>query len=136
MSKNDIEELPDLNIEITDIPEEPKLKTEKPKKSRAAKAPKGVKKASYAAAKKHVMSESLDALYLDSINRLVVKKGNKPISDAHDIGAAMYYSMLYYGPAIPIDHPLTYLIMAGFSCGLDVLGAVQTPVSVGGNKNV
>ena len=131
MSKNDIEELPDLNIEITDIPEEPKVTPEKPKKSRSVKAPKAVKKATYAAAKKHVMSESIDALYLDSINRLVVKKGNKPISDAHDIGAAMYYTILYYAPAIPIDHPLTYLIMAGFSCGLDVLGAIKTPVAGG-----
>ena len=131
MSKNDIEELPDLNIEITDIPEEPKVTPEKTKKSRSVKAPKAVKKATYAAAKKHVMSESIDALYLDSINRLVVKKGNKPISDAHDIGAAMYYTILYYAPEIPIDHPLTYLIMAGFSCGLDVLGAIKTPVAGG-----
>jgi len=115
-----------VEIKITDTPKtvkpEKPVKTVKPVKSPKTKT---VKKSTYANAKSHIIAKSIDALYIESINNLVVKPGAKPITDAHDIGAALYYSLLYYAPDVPVEHPLTYLIMAGFGCSFDIMKAVK-----------
>lgn len=131
-----IEELPILDIEITDKPD-PIPKSSAPT---APKTPGGSanhasggkgQKATYAAAKKHALSQAIDELYLESVNRVLAnKEGN--ITSAHDIGAALYYTVLFYAPRVPTEHPATYILMAVLGCGIDVAGVLKGPDKVAG----
>lgn len=126
-----IEELPILDIEITDKPD-PIPKQSAPTAPTAPKTPGGKgQKATYAAAKKHALSQAIDELYLESMNRVLAnKEGN--ITSAHDIGAALYYTVLFYAPRVPTEHPATYILMAVLGCGIDVGAVLKGPDKVPG----
>lgn len=131
-----IEELPLLDIEITDKPDpipKPSAPTapKTPGRSEGKDEPHFEGRVTYAVAKKHPLSQAIDELYLESINKVVAnKEGN--ITSAHDIGAALYYTVLFYAPAVPTEHPATYILMAVLGCGIDVAGVLKGPDKVVG----
>ena len=115
-------DLSDVDIKIEDKPTE--YKEDKPipaRKSRKQKKP------TYVSAKKHIVASSIDALYLESVNKLAKARGVSEISSTHDIGAAVFYAILYYAPDIPTEHPLTYLALALAGCGLDIVNIMTSP---------
>ncbi|MBW2596128.1 MAG: hypothetical protein JRC93_09165 [Deltaproteobacteria bacterium] len=121
---DEIKEFPDLDIEITDIPDKEESETVK-----KTDIPKNMGKPTFASAKKHPLSLAIDELYLESMNKVLAnKEGN--ITSAHDIGAALYYTVLFYAPQVPTEHPATYILMAVLGCGIDVMAVLKGPDKV------
>jgi len=121
MKKNNEVNLDKVDIKIKDKKEDLGFDKREIPKSRGRKP----KKTTFEACKKHIIAQQIDEFYIESINQLFKNK-EKGITNAHDLGASIYYTILYYSPEIPIDHPLTYLFMSLFQCSLDIVNVATS----------